>query len=92
MSQFSMNELESAFEDAKEGKFKFIAVKIHIDGLPEDEIIINPMKNFEIKLEYYKNNYDENCNHKFSKGISIVGVDYEDYVDSLIFFDSNINK
>ena len=86
MTGLTMQDLEKAFQEAKEGNFKFIGIKVHMEGFLADEIIINPIENFESKLEYYKKTYDENCNHKFAQGISIVAVDYEDFVDALEFF------
>lgn len=81
-----MTQLEQYFQAAKASRYKYVAVKVHMDGFPQDEIIINPIENFESKLEYYKKTYDENCVHKFSPNISIVDVDYEDVVDALKFF------
>ena len=82
----TMKELEKAFADAKTGEFKYIAVQVHIDGFPEDEIIINKTANFDSKLKYYQASYDSNCEHMTGAPVSIVDVDYEDYVDALKFF------
>ena len=86
MTGLTMQELEKAFKEAKEGNFKLIGVKVHTEGYPEDEVVVIPLANFDLKLEYYKKNYDENCNHKFEEGIKLVAIDYEDPVDALEFF------
>jgi hypothetical protein len=66
--------LNSAFDTATTIGDRFIGLKIQMDGFEKDEIIINERENFKSKLEYYQRVYDENLNHKFSKGISIVDV------------------
>lgn len=40
------------------------------------ELQVNPPENIEKKLEYIRNTYDENCEHKHAKGICIVDVVY----------------
>ena len=47
-----------------------------MNGFPESEIIVNPIINADSKLAYYKNTYDEELNHKFSKGIRIAGFTF----------------
>ncbi len=80
--RMKMIELEEIFEDAKENYY-YVAVVIEMEGFPQPELIINTEDNFESKLEYYKKTYDENCNHKFAKGISIVGAECSDYMEDL---------
>ena len=69
-----MNEFIETFKQAEESGSKFIGVVIHMDGFPKDEIIINDFVNFNSKLAYYEKTYDENLDHRFAKGISIVTV------------------
>ena len=66
--------LNSAFDTAETIGDRFIGVKVQMDEFEKDEIIINERENFKSKLEYYQRVYDENLNHKFSKGIRIVDV------------------
>lgn len=47
-----------------------------MEGFKEAEVIINKIDNAEDKLNYYRNVYDENLNHKYSNGIRIVGCSY----------------
>jgi hypothetical protein len=61
----------------------YVAIRVHIDGFPEDEIIVNKYKNIDTKLDYYNKTYDENCNHKFSKGIRIVNATWTYYFDEI---------
>lgn len=71
-----MEYLERSFKRAKELNNKYVAVLIHMDGFPKDEIIVNLAENIDTKLEYYKKTYDEELNHKFAKGINIVGFTF----------------
>jgi len=70
------DDLIECFQVAKIKQLKFVAVKIQMDGFPADEVIINEFDNFDSKLEYYQNTYDEELNHKFAKGISIIDFVY----------------
>ncbi|MDF2537419.1 MAG: hypothetical protein K0S76_440 [Herbinix sp.] len=45
---------------------------IEMPGFECPEIIINPPENLVKKLEYYKNTYDDELEHKHSKGIKII--------------------
>jgi len=84
----AMVRLTGVFNEAKGLGMSFIAVKIRMDGFPEDEVIINGHANIETKLDYYKKTYDENLKHRFAPGISIVdytyGDSYDDIQDDLI--------
>lgn len=76
MDFYVMEHLVAAFQEAKERKASYVAIKVRMDGFPEDEIIINKYANIDSKLEYYKKTYDEDLNHKFSKGIKIIDFTY----------------
>lgn len=68
----SMDELERVIKTAIKAETK-LSLFITIPGLPEPEIITNPVANLEKKLEYYKTTYDDNLEHKHAKGIKIIG-------------------
>ena len=76
-----MEHLINCFEAAKQQKAEYIAVKIYMEGFEKPEIIINSKENFDKKLEYYKNVYDENLNLKSVPTIKIAaftfGNDFE---------------
>jgi hypothetical protein len=76
MLKLQMQHLEDCFNKAKESEERFVAVAIKMEGFNDVEFIINPIENADAKLEYYKKTYDNELNHKFSKGIRIVGVTY----------------
>lgn len=76
MFNISMKNLEICFERAKKNGAKFVAVSIEMEGFPESEIIVNPIVNADSKLAYYKKVYDEELNHKHSKGIRIKGCTF----------------
>lgn len=78
MFELKMENLERSFQLAKREKAKFVAVRIEMEGFPEAEVIINPSFNADLKLEYYKKTYDENLNHRYAKGIKIIGCTFGD--------------
>jgi hypothetical protein len=51
-----------------------LTVMIEMPGFELPESITNPPENIKKKIEYYKATYDENCNHKYAKGIRIIAV------------------
>ena len=67
-----MSELESVMKTAITSK-QSLGLLIEMPGFESPEMITNPVENLEKKLEYYKNTYDENLEHKHAKGIKIVG-------------------
>ena len=83
MKPLTMEYLENCFKRALELKQKFVAVVIRMEGFPEDEIIINKSDNIKSKFEYYMKTYDGNLNHKFAKGISIVGFTFGDSFEQI---------
>lgn len=56
-----------------------IKVLIEMPGFDKPELIINPPENIKKKMEYYKATYDENCEHKHTKGIRLVDVVFCEY-------------
>ena len=77
-----MTHLENCFTEAENLGESFVGVKIHMEGFPKPEVIINKNENIETKLSYYKKTYDEDLNHKFAPGIKIIGFTYgSDYGD-----------
>lgn len=72
-----MKHLINCFEAAKQQKSKYVAVKIYMEGFEKPEIIINSIENFDKKLEYYKNAYDEDLRLKAVPTIKIVAFTFE---------------
>lgn len=68
-----LKNLEECFMAAIKNGFKYIGVKIQMQGFEECEIIINPIKNAVNKLEYYKKSYNDNLTLKSFDGIKIIG-------------------
>lgn len=64
--------LTKMFELAKKNNAQYIGVKIKLPNLDKAEIILNPISNFDNKLEYYLNTYDENLEMKINKNIKII--------------------
>ncbi|WP_405101771.1 hypothetical protein [Oceanobacillus sp. FSL H7-0719] len=75
MSKFTMKALEDCFNGAIERNMSYVGVSIKMEGLTENEIIINPIANAKDKLEYYRQAYDEDLTHKYAgSDIQIVKV------------------
>ena len=71
------------FEIAKAEKIRYAGVLIEMVGFEKPEVIINQYENFDKKLAYYIDAYDENLNHKHAKGIKIIGFTYGNYFDDI---------
>lgn len=69
----TIDKLEDAFKESKELNMP-ICVGIKIPGQEENELIINGIGSLDNKLKYYKENYDDNCNHKNGSGVRIVSA------------------
>ncbi|GLO66237.1 hypothetical protein [Oceanobacillus kimchii] len=50
----------------------------------EPEIIINPKENFESKLEYYSNAYNEDLTLKSNSNIRIVAYDFAEAIQDYL--------
>lgn len=81
--KFTMQDLIKCFNKAKEYDYTYIGVRIKIKGYSKPEIIINPKSNFDKKLEYYKQNYNEDLTLKNSDNIRITGISYGDDFDNI---------
>lgn len=75
--------LINCFETAKRLNYKYVAVKIDMQGFAKPEIIINRKENFDDKLEYYLKAYDENLVLKANNGIRIIGFMYSDTFEDI---------
>ena len=75
--------LEVCFNTAKEQGYSYVGVKIKMEGFEEAEVIINPIANFDKKLEYYKNAYNDDLTLKSFNGIKIIGFSYGDTYDEI---------
>ncbi|MGL4801950.1 MAG: hypothetical protein ACRC18_06765 [Cetobacterium sp.] len=79
-----LNNLRECFNGAIENGAKFIGVKVWMFGFEECEVIINPVKNFEKKLEYYQSAYNEDLTLKNAPSkIKIIGFTYGGTFDAV---------
>lgn len=69
----TMKNLIDAFEECKKYNLP-ICVVLKLPDTPSNELIINPPDNFEKKLDYYKNMYDENLVNKNNSEIKILNA------------------
>lgn len=81
----TLADLEQVFIKADEQNHMFIGVAVKLPNLEEPEIIINPFNNFEEKLKYYKNAYNDDLTLKTCADIKIVGANSSDYADEIVF-------
>lgn len=71
----TMNDLEKIMDKSiKENEP--LGLFIEMPGFEQPELITNPVVNLRKKLEYYKSTYDKNLEHKYSKGIKIIGYTF----------------
>lgn len=72
----TMNDLEEAIQIAINVN-EDIGIFIEMPGFEYPEVIYNPPENLRKKLEYYKQTYDENLEHKYAKGIKITEYTFD---------------
>lgn len=70
-----MSDLEFIVKQAIRTKTN-VGIVIEMSGFESPEIIVNPVENLQKKLEYYRDIYDENLNHKHAEGIKIIGYTF----------------
>lgn len=75
--------LEKCFESAKFCDAKFIGVLVEMNGFEKAELIVNQKENFDKKLEYYKNAYNDDLVLKSFNGIKIIGFTHSDNLEQL---------
>lgn len=75
--------LEKCFANAEKLRYTYVAVAIDIQGNTQAEIIINHKDNFEAKLSYYRNAYDDNLILKQDNRIRIVGFTMADTFEQI---------
>lgn len=83
MDILKKSEFLATVEKAISDGCKFMGVKVSLLNAPEPEIIINPSPNFEAKLNYYKQAYDDNMRLYHNRDIRILGVASGNTVASL---------
>lgn len=72
----TLENLKTCFQAANLENAKYVGIKIEMEGFPKAEIIINERDNFEKKINYYINAYNEDLTLKTFNGIKIVGFTY----------------
>ncbi len=79
----TLKDLEFCFKEAKERNYNYIAVKVTVPGCDKEEIIVNPLSNFDCKLEYYKKAYNEDLTLKTFNQIKITGFECAKHFNEL---------
>jgi len=67
--------LNEVFRTAINNGYNYVGIVIEMSGFPSKELIINNTENFERKLEYYNNAYDDDLVLRSFNGIKIVDVE-----------------
>lgn len=68
----TLDDLEKCFLDALANGTEFVAVKMQLPGMIAAEVIINPLENFDSKMTFYRQTYNDNLENKKVKGLEIV--------------------
>ena len=80
----TITNLENCFRSAIDSGYRYVAVRVHMKGFTNDEVIINTLANAEEKLNYYKNAYNEDLTHKQAgENIKIVGFTFGDWFEDI---------
>lgn len=75
--KLNINNLENCFNKAWDEGFKYVGIKVWMDGFEKEEVIINSYKNFGDKLNYYMNAYNEDLTLKNAPDkVKIIGFTY----------------
>lgn len=83
MFKLSKENLKNCFEGAKKENANIVGLLIEMPNFEMPELIINPKENFDKKLEYLLNTYDEYLEHKYSKGVKIIAFSYGKLVEDV---------
>jgi hypothetical protein len=78
-----LSDLIERFDIAKNEGWKYIGVEIQMAGFLKPEVIINPIENYEKKLEYYKKAYNNDLTLRAFNGIKIIGVTFGDSYNNI---------
>lgn len=80
MIELTLEGLVRAFQSDWAKESKYVGILVDISGVKE--VIINSHDNFEAKLGFYKDAYDEKLNHRYAvkingaSGVKIVGYTF----------------
>lgn len=83
IKMLKMKYLEKCFESANLANSKFIGVLVEMRGFEKAELIVNKRENFDKKLEYYKNAYNDDLVLKTFDGIKIVAFIHANTLEEL---------
>lgn len=84
-----MEFFKATINDALANEIPFMYIVLKMEGFDDVEVIVNPLYNFEKKLEYYEKMYDENLKHKYAE-IEIVSFGHAesmDFIEEFVFDD-----
>lgn len=75
--KLTKNDLENCLNKACNEGYKYVGIKIATIGLEKEEVIINSFENFDDKLNYYRNAYNDDLSLKSDpEKVKIVGFTY----------------
>lgn len=77
MEQNFLTDLEKQYDEARADQSKqHMVVLIELPNTPMAEVIINPRPNFDVKVAYYKNAYNELGALKANPNVKIVAMKF----------------
>jgi len=68
------HELIEMFKKTEKSEAQFIVLEVTMPGFEKPETIVNPVENYDKKLEYILNTYDDDLKHLHSIGVAIVNA------------------
>lgn len=75
--------LKNCFAQATQKGYKFIGLMVQLEDLTEPEIIVVQRSNFDSKLAYIQETYDNNLRSRMNENIAIIGFTYDNTFEGL---------
>lgn len=75
--------LKNCFTSAIEKGYKYVGLLIKMPNTSTPEIIIVQRENFDSKLEYIKDTYNNDLKHRSNDEIAIIGFTYDNTFDGI---------
>lgn len=84
--------LVAILNEAKDEQARYIYMEFKLPNHPEEEIIINPIKNADVKWDYIDATYDERLVNKHNPLVEIMGFGYFQEISQLPYARANAEK
>lgn len=84
MNKLTLKNLENCFESAAKEQVTFVGIAVVANNQEVPEVILNRTENFESKLAYYKNAYNDDLTLKANTNIKIVGFTHANTANEIV--------